>query len=63
VIMAPRNNDHDSNLVAPRDACPTGGERDADRLVWIGDETVRCTACGTEYQPLAEQRGGDDAHK
>lgn len=60
--MAPGNNDHDSNLVSPKDACPTCGERDADRLVWTDDDTVRCAACGTEYQPLANQRGGDDAH-
>jgi len=56
-------NDHDSNLVPPKDACPTCGERDIDCLVWTDDETVRCAACGTEYQPLVGQRGGDDAHQ
>lgn len=59
------NHDH-ADLVSPDDACPTCGERDIDRLVWIdpGSDTVRCTLCGTEYQPRdrnANPRGGDDA--
>jgi len=54
--------DH-ANLVSPDDACPTCSERDVDRLVWIDDDTVRCAACGTKYQPLAKQGGGDDAHE
>lgn len=40
------------NDVTPESACPTCGERDADQLVWLDDETVRCARCGTEYQPL-----------
>lgn len=60
--MSPRNNDRAPNLVSPKDACPRCGERDVDRLVWIDDDTVRCAKCGTGYQPLANQRGGDDAH-
>lgn len=39
------------NLVQPGDACPTCGERDADRLVWLDDERVRCAVCGTVYTP------------
>ena len=32
--------------------CPLCGEDDADRLVWQEDgETVRCSMCGTDYQP------------
>jgi Zn ribbon nucleic-acid-binding protein len=40
-----------TNLAAIADACPNCGERDHDRLVWIDDETVRCTMCGTQYHP------------
>lgn len=39
------------NLVAPEDACPLCGERDADRLVWQDDERVECQMCGTVYEP------------
>ena len=51
----------DTNLVAPEDACPVCGERDADRLVWIEDGLLRCSACGAEYDPLRREKGGDDA--
>ena len=60
--MALQKKDRDSNLVSPKDACPTCGQRDADHLVWIDDDTVQCAACGTRYQPLAKQKGDDDAH-
>ncbi len=36
-------------------ACPLCGERDRDRLVWLDDERVRCTMCGTEYDPNDER--------
>ena len=49
----------DDNLVAPEDACPVCSERDADRLVWIDDERVRCTMCGTEYAPGAGREASD----
>lgn len=49
------------NLVAPEDACPRCGERDADRLVWVGETIVRCSVCGAEYDPLRREKGGDDA--
>lgn len=49
------------NLVAPEDACPRCGERDADRLVWVDETIVRCSACGAEYDPLRREEGGDDA--
>ncbi len=40
-----------ANNVAPAEACPNCGERDADRLVWQDDEeTVRCAGCGTKYR-------------
>jgi hypothetical protein len=39
------------NAVAPEAACPNCDERDADKLVWQEDETVRCDACGTTYEP------------
>ncbi len=41
-----------ANHVAPTEACPKCGERDADRLVWQDDdETIRCAGCGTTYRP------------
>lgn len=41
-----------ANNIAPAEACPNCGERDADRLVWQDDEeTVRCAGCGTTYRP------------
>jgi len=55
------DNHNHADLVSPDDACPKCGERNVDRLVWIDDDTVRCAKCGTEYQPLRDQKGGDDA--
>ena len=52
--------DASDNNVAPRFACPSCGEREADRLVWIDDDRVECQACGTVYEPGAA-KGGDDA--
>jgi uncharacterized OB-fold protein len=51
-----------SNLVDPAHACPRCGERDADELVWIGDdgERVECQGCGTVYEPGAAKGGTDD---
>ena len=43
------------NLVLPVHGCPLCGERDCDRLVWIDDDRVECTMCGSVYAP-----GGDD---
>jgi hypothetical protein len=41
-----------ANHVTPAEACPSCGERNADRLVWQDDdETVRCVGCGTTYRP------------
>ena len=50
----------DTNLVPIADACPGCGERDQDQLVWIDDDVVRCTKCGTQYNPLDEQIGVGD---
>ncbi|HRQ75574.1 MAG TPA: hypothetical protein PK098_06605 [Phycisphaerales bacterium] len=55
------HHEHDTDLVPREDACPNCGERDVDQLVWIDDEIVRCSNCGTRYQPLAN--GGDHAAK
>ena len=40
--------------VGERFACPECQERRADELVWQGDDgnVVRCSTCGTEYNPL-----------
>ncbi|MCB9846708.1 MAG: hypothetical protein H6811_12080 [Phycisphaeraceae bacterium] len=39
------------NFVAPEDACPNCGERNADLLVWLDDERVECQRCKTVYEP------------
>lgn len=54
-------NDNEADLVAPAFGCPVCSERNIDRLVWIDDDTVRCTMCGTEYDPSQRTKGGDDA--
>ena len=41
----------DQNRVAPGLTCPECGEADADRLIWLDGEFVRCDACGTIYPP------------
>jgi len=38
-------------LVAEADACPKCGERSVDNLVWQDDGAVKCTTCGTTYEP------------
>ena len=40
-----------ANLVEIDDACPKCGERNADRLEWLDDESVHCAGCGTTYRP------------
>lgn len=41
-----------ANLADPAGACPTCGERNADRLVWQEeDEMVRCAGCRTMFRP------------
>jgi formylmethanofuran dehydrogenase subunit E len=37
--------------VSERDACPKCGERNVDNLVWQDDGKVKCTNCGTLYEP------------
>jgi hypothetical protein len=37
--------------VAEADACPRCGERNQDNLVWQDDGKVKCTNCGTLYEP------------
>jgi uncharacterized protein (DUF983 family) len=46
-----RDNGNDPQAVRPGDACPNCGEGDVDRLVWIDDYRVRCSRCGTTYEP------------
>jgi len=38
-------------LVAGADACPKCRERCVDNLVWQDDGKVKCTNCGTIYEP------------
>lgn len=42
----------DNELVERQFACPKCGNRIMDDLVWIDDETVKCTHCQTEYNPI-----------
>jgi rubredoxin len=35
--------------------CPKCGENRIDYLVWIDDDKVRCSICGTEYEPGADE--------
>lgn len=52
VLLAIAKQIDSPNRVAPAEACPNCGERDADRLIWQEDhETVRCAGCGTIYAP------------
>ena len=37
--------------VAEADTCPRGGERNQDNLIWQDDGKVKCTNCGTTYEP------------
>ena len=37
--------------VAEAGACPRCGERNQDNLVWQDDGKVKCTNCGTTYEP------------
>ena len=41
----------EEEVVDDGDECPGCGEFRVDYLVWVDDDTVRCTTCGTEYQP------------
>jgi len=50
-----QSNDHDTDMVAIEDACPSCGQRHMDSLVWIDDEQVRCESCGATYQPGKER--------
>jgi hypothetical protein len=49
-----------AGLVNPEDACPKCGERDQDKLVWVGDvlvgDIVRCSSCGSEYEPTGRNK-------
>jgi DNA-directed RNA polymerase subunit RPC12/RpoP len=37
--------------VAEADACPRCGERRQDSLTWQDDGKVKCSNCGTTYEP------------
>ena len=40
-----------AELVDAASACPRCGERHQDNLVWQKDGKVKCTNCGTQYEP------------
>lgn len=42
----------ENDLVEEMFACPECGERRADYLTWIMDHVVKCSSCGTEYNPM-----------
>ncbi|MEX0718074.1 MAG: hypothetical protein WD066_15890 [Planctomycetaceae bacterium] len=50
------NAEHDVERVPACWGCPLCGERRTEFLVWIQPdaEIVRCTMCGTEYDPNDE---------
>ena len=41
----------DLDLVDEAFGCPHCHNRNLDELVWLDDETVKCTRCNTKYQP------------
>ncbi len=43
--------DQHLELVEERFGCPNCHNRQVDELVWLDDETVKCTRCNTEYKP------------
>lgn len=51
------NGEEPVDPVGIEEACPTCGERECDRLVWIDDDQVQCQRCKTIYSPLGD-RGG-----
>ena len=40
-----------AELVDAKSACPRCGERRQDNLVWQKNGKVKCTECGTQYEP------------
>ena len=54
-------NDPDEDTVdkvASALACPRCGQDEIDSLVWIDDDHVRCSSCGTVYDPNQPPTGG-----
>ncbi|MEX1098757.1 MAG: hypothetical protein WED34_22100 [Planctomycetales bacterium] len=57
------NAEHDVERVPADCECPLCEERRTDFLVWIdlnAPEIVRCTMCGTEYDPNREDRSDEE---
>lgn len=51
--------DQDEDIVSREVACPSCGERDADRLAINEDDSVVCATCGRRYQlPGGEEATG-----
>jgi lysyl-tRNA synthetase class I len=46
-----QSREDEDDWTPPGPACPKCGEDDIDHLVWQDDEKVRCTSCGTVYDP------------
>jgi hypothetical protein len=42
--------------VAEAESCPTCGQDLIDMLVWLDDDTVKCTTCETVYDPMFQAR-------
>lgn len=43
---------NEEELVSP--GCPKCCESRIDYLVWVDEESVKCTSCGFVYKPLEE---------
>lgn len=49
--MTEPENKFENENVAPQMGCPNCHETRVDFLVWLDDDTVECTKCGTTYKP------------
>ena len=45
-------NNTSEDPVSEGNCCPRCSERRIEFLVWIDDDNVRCTSCGTIYDPI-----------
>ena len=48
--------ENESELVDCEFACPNCGNRTMDDLIWVDDDTLKCTHCQTVFDPLRNLR-------